>query len=164
MAETGAQDEIRAVLDQLHQALSAGDAEQMRSMLSERPDAVHIGTDADEWWTSKQIVDAMASVGGTDETQVTADDIDVHVQGDVAWAEGHGRFTMAGGSEQPMRMTTVLVREDGQWRVVQSDASIGVRTPTSSVSTRPIAGASDRDPEGPDPPARSAPLRFGQRD
>ena len=37
MAETGAQDEIRTVLDQLLEALSAGDAEQMRSMLSERP-------------------------------------------------------------------------------------------------------------------------------
>jgi ketosteroid isomerase-like protein len=33
---------------------------------------------------------------------------------------------MAGGGEQAMRMTTVLVREDGQWRVVQSHASIGV--------------------------------------
>jgi ketosteroid isomerase-like protein len=101
MAETGVQDEIRAVLDQLLEALSAGDAEQLRSMLSERPDAVHVGTDAEEWWTSKQIVDAMAAVGGADEIQMIADDIDIHVHGDVAWAEGHGRFTMAGGGSVP---------------------------------------------------------------
>jgi uncharacterized protein (TIGR02246 family) len=126
MAETGAQDEIRTVLDQLLEALSAGDAEQMRSMLSERPDAVHIGTDAEEWWTSKQIVDAMAAAGGAGEIQVIADDIDIHVHGEVAWAEGHGRFTMAGGGERPFRMTAVLVREDGQWKVVQSHACIGV--------------------------------------
>ena len=126
MAETGAQDEIRAVLDRLLEAQIAGDAEQMRSMLSERPDAVHIGTDAAEWWTSMQVVDAMAAAGGADEIQLIADDIDIHVQGDVAWAEGHGRFTMPGGGEQPVRMTTVLVCEDGQWRVVQSHASIGV--------------------------------------
>jgi ketosteroid isomerase-like protein len=55
-----------------------------------------------------------------------ADDIGINVQGDVAWPEGHGRFTMAGGGEQPMRMTTVLFREDGRWKVVQSHASIGV--------------------------------------
>ena len=90
MAETGVQDEIRAVLDQLLEALSAGDAGQMRFMLPERPDAVHIGTDAEEWWTSKQIVDAMAAVGGADEVQVIADGIDIHVYGDVAWRRDSG--------------------------------------------------------------------------
>jgi uncharacterized protein (TIGR02246 family) len=126
MAGTGAQDEVRAVFDQMIEAQNAGDAERVRSMLSERPDAVHIGTDAEEWWTSKQVVDAVAAVGGGDDIRTAADDIDVHVQGDVAWAEGRGRFTSAGGGERPVRMTGVLVREDGQWKVVQSHASIGV--------------------------------------
>jgi hypothetical protein len=64
MAGTAAQNEIRAVFDQLFAAQDAGDAERVRSMLSERPDAVHIGTDAEEWWTSKQLADDMAAVGG----------------------------------------------------------------------------------------------------
>jgi uncharacterized protein (TIGR02246 family) len=126
MAGTGAQDEVRAVFDQMIEAQNAGDAERVRSMLSECPDAVHIGTDAEEWWTSKQVVDAVAAGGGGDDIRTAADDIDVHVQGDVAWAEGRGRFTSAGGGERPVRMTGVLVREDGQWKVVQSHASIGV--------------------------------------
>jgi uncharacterized protein (TIGR02246 family) len=126
MAGTGTQDEIRAVFDRLLEAQNAGDAEGVRSRLSERPDAVHIGTDADEWWTSKQIVDAVAAVGGVDEIQAVADDVSIHVQGDVAWVEGHGRFTRAGGEERPVRMTGVFAREDGQWKVVQSHASIGV--------------------------------------
>ena len=46
MAGTGAQDEIRAVLDQLLEAQNAGDADRIGTALSERPDAVHIGTDA----------------------------------------------------------------------------------------------------------------------
>jgi uncharacterized protein (TIGR02246 family) len=126
MARTGAQDEIRAVLDQLLEAQNAGDADRIGTALSERPDAVHIGTDADEWWTTKQIVDAVAAAGGPDEIQAVADDVDIHVQGDVAWAEGRGRFTKAGGGERPVRMTGVFVREDGQWKMVQSHASIGV--------------------------------------
>jgi uncharacterized protein (TIGR02246 family) len=126
MAGTGAQDEIRAVFDQLLEAQNAGDAEGVRARLSERPGAVHIGTDADEWWTSEQIVDAVAAAGGADEIQAVADDVDIHVQGDVAWVEGRGRFTTAGGGERPVRMTGVFVREDGQWKVVQSHASIGV--------------------------------------
>lgn len=126
MAGTGAQDEIRAVFHQLLEAQNAGNAERVRSMLSERPDAVHIGTDAGEWWTSKQVADAVAAAPGGDDIQAVADDIDIHIQGDVAWAEGRARFTNASGGERPVRMTGVLVREDGQWKVAQSHASIGV--------------------------------------
>ena len=126
MAGTWAQDEVRAVLDQLIDAQNAGDAERTRLLLSERPDAIHIGTDAEEWWTSKRLVDAVAAAGDGDDIRGAAEDIDVHVQGDVAWAEGRGRFTNESGGERPVRMTAVLVREDGQWKVVQSHASIGV--------------------------------------
>jgi SnoaL-like domain len=70
MAGTGAQDGIRAVFDQLLKAQNAGDAERVRSTLSQRPDAVHIGTDAEEWWTSKQVADAVAATtGGTTSRQ-----------------------------------------------------------------------------------------------
>jgi ketosteroid isomerase-like protein len=64
--------------------------------------------------------------GGADEIQTVTDDIDTHVHGEVAWAEGRGWFTTADGGERPVRMTAVLVREGGQWKVVQSHASIGV--------------------------------------
>jgi ketosteroid isomerase-like protein len=126
MAGTGPQDEVRKVLDEMIEAQNAGDAGRLRSMLSERPDAVHIGTDAEEWWTSGQVVDAVAAASGGDDIRAVADDIDVHIHGDIAWAEGRGRFTRADGAERPVRMTGVLVREDGQWKVVQSHASIGV--------------------------------------
>jgi ketosteroid isomerase-like protein len=89
-------------------------------------------TSAGEWWTSKQILDAMAAAGD-DDIQVVADDLDVHVLGDAAWAEGRGRFTNPGGSERPVRMTAVLVREDGRWRVAQSHAPIGV--PNADIFT-----------------------------
>jgi hypothetical protein len=46
MAGTGSQDEIRKLLDELIEAQNSGDAPRLRTMLSERPDAVHIGTDA----------------------------------------------------------------------------------------------------------------------
>ena len=126
MAGTGPQDEVRKVLDEMIEAQNAGDTGRLRSMLSERPDAVHIGTDAEEWWTSGQVVDAVAAASGGDDIRAVADDIDVHIHGDIAWAEGRGRFTRADGAERPVRMTGVLVREDNQWKVVQSHASIGV--------------------------------------
>jgi adenylate cyclase len=126
MAGTGAEYEVRKVIDETLEAQNAGDAARLRSMLSGRPDAVHIGTDPEEWETSNQVVDAVAAAGGGDDIQAIADDMDIHIQGDVAWAEGRGRFTRTGGGERPVRMTCVLIRESGQWKVVQSHASIGV--------------------------------------
>jgi ketosteroid isomerase-like protein len=126
MAGTGDPDEVRMVIEETLEALNAGDAARLRSVLSQRADGAHIGTDAGEWETGSQVVDAVAAAGGADDVQVVADDIAIHIQGDVAWAEGHGRFTRAGGGEQLARMTWVLIREDGQWKFVQSHASIGV--------------------------------------
>src|SRR5262249_44358544 len=84
------------------------------------------GTDAEEWWTSTQVVDAAATAGGGNGIRGAAGDTGIHVQGDIAWTEGRGRFTRADGAERPVRVTGVLVREDGRWKVVQSHASIGV--------------------------------------
>jgi ketosteroid isomerase-like protein len=95
--------------------------------LSQRPDAVYIGTDAEEWWTSKEILDELAAgADGDGDVQVVADDLDVHLQGDVAWVEGRGRFTNRSGAERQVRMTGVLAREHGRWMLVQSHSSIGV--------------------------------------
>jgi ketosteroid isomerase-like protein len=126
MAGTGSQGKIRKLLDELIEAQNSGDAPRLRTMLSERDDAVHIGTDAGEWWSSGQFVDGVATAGGEDDIRVIADDIDVHVQGDIAWVEGRGRFTRTDGAERPVRVTGVLVREGGQWKLVQSHSSIAV--------------------------------------
>jgi ketosteroid isomerase-like protein len=118
-------DEVRAAIGEMIDAQNAGDAERLRSLLSGRPDAVHIGTDAGEWWTSKELIDG-AAADGDDDVQVVADDLDVHVHGDVAWVEGRGRFTNRSGGERPVRMTGVLIREHGRWAMAQSHASIAV--------------------------------------
>jgi ketosteroid isomerase-like protein len=63
---------------------------------------------------------------GDDGVRVLTHYVEVHVAGEVGWAEGRGRFTHPGGAERPARFTAVLLREDGRWRVVQSHASIGL--------------------------------------
>jgi ketosteroid isomerase-like protein len=118
-------EEVRAAIGAMMDAQNAGDAGRLRPLLSDRADAVHIGTDAAEWNTSQEVLDEIAAADGGD-IQAVTDDLDVHVQGDVAWAEGRGRFTNRSGQERPVRMTGVLVREHGRWTMVQSHASIGV--------------------------------------
>jgi hypothetical protein len=54
MAGAGGPDEVRRVIDATLEAQNAGDAARLSSMLSERPDGVHIGTDAGEWETTSR--------------------------------------------------------------------------------------------------------------
>jgi len=71
-------------------------------------------------------VDTVTAVPG-DGLRLVADHFDIHLQGGVAWAEGLGRISNSSGAERPVRMTCVLVREEGQWVIVQSHASLPVR-------------------------------------
>jgi uncharacterized protein (TIGR02246 family) len=116
---------IRAVINDQVDALNKGDAERLRQTLSMRPDAVHIGTGADEWWTSQQVADGVAEQADSG-IQVVLDDASTHVVGDVAWAEIRGHFSNQAGGTRPTRETVVFVRENGGWKCVQSHASIGV--------------------------------------
>lgn len=120
-----ARDEIRAAWDEVVAAQNAGDAARLGRVLSERADAVHIGTDPGEWWTSADVVAVMGNLGD-EGVRVVTDDVEVHLADEIGWIEGHGRFTRPGGAERPARFTAVLAREDGRWRIVQSHSSIGV--------------------------------------
>jgi hypothetical protein len=57
--------------------------------------------------------------------RVGLDDVAAFREGSVGWAASHGYFEM-GGRRVPMRLTAVMHQEDGEWKAIQSHASIGV--------------------------------------
>jgi len=123
-----AEKEIRAVIDEMTGALNEGDATKLDSLLSDRPGAIHLGTDPRERWTKQQLLTSITqamSVGGS-LVRAEHDEFHVDVDGDVAWTEGTGRFLNEKGAQRAFRMTGVLVREGGRWKVAQAHASIGV--------------------------------------
>jgi ketosteroid isomerase-like protein len=124
MAATAADSEIRMALEQAFDAINAGDRGRLRSFLA--PDAIHIGTDPDEWMTSEEMV---ATLGGVETLSVKAvlDDITAHGEmSDVAWAVGHAHFESGSRRSRPVRMTAVLVRDGNHWTIAHSHYSIGV--------------------------------------
>ncbi len=52
-------------------------------------------------------------------------------EGSVGWCADRARFTLPDGTEQPVRLTAVFHQEGGDWKLVQSHASFGVRNAES---------------------------------
>jgi SnoaL-like domain len=125
----GVADEQRRVLAVLHEMLDAqevGDVGRVLATFSGRPEAAHMATDGVKWETSWEAAHAVTAVPG-DGMRLVADHFDIHLQGGVAWAQGLARISNRSGAERPVRMSCVLVREHGQWVIVQSHASLPVQ-------------------------------------
>jgi hypothetical protein len=125
----GVAEEERHVLAVIHEMLDAqelGNVGRVLDTLSDRPEAAHMATDGIKWETSGEAAQAVTAVPG-DGLRLVAGHFDIHLQGGVAWAEGLGRITNQSGAERPVRMSVVLVREHGQWVIVQSHASLPVQ-------------------------------------
>ena len=125
----GVGEEERRVLAVLHEMLDAqevGSVGRVLATLSGRPEAAHMASDGVKWETSWEAAHAVTAVPG-DGLRLVADHFDIHVQGGVAWAQGLGRISNRSGAERAVRMSLVLVREQGQWVIVQSHASLPVQ-------------------------------------
>ena len=125
----GVAEEERRVLAVLHEMLDAqevGNVGRVLAAYSTRPDAAHMATDGVKWETSWEAAHAVTAVPG-DGLRLVADHFNIHIQGGVAWAEGLGRISNRSGAERPVRMSYVFVREQGEWVIVQSHASLPVR-------------------------------------
>ena len=125
----GVAEEQRRILDVLHEMLDAqelGNVGRVLDTFAGSSEAAHMATDGVKWETSWEAAHAVTAVPG-DGLRLVAGHFDVHLQGGVAWAEGLGRISNQSGAERPVRMTCVLVREQGKWVIVQSHASLPVR-------------------------------------
>ena len=130
----GVAEEERRVLAVIYEMLDAqelGNVGRVLDTLSDRPDAAHMATDGVKWETSREAAQAVTAVPG-DGLRLVANHFDVHLQGGVAWAEGLGRIINQSGTERPVRMSGVLVREHGQWVIVHRTLRFRSRTRRSS--------------------------------
>ena len=109
-------------------AIEASDIRFIERTTSHEDGVVAIGSDPSEVAEGyDQIIPLMRSStpeGGM-EIHARLDDVKAYEEGEVGWGYGRGRFETDGKSVD-VRFTATLHREDGEWKVVQSHASIGV--------------------------------------
>ncbi len=88
---------------------------------SRSDDVLVIGTDENEWIEGdavQAIWEAQADI------EIDVDDLRCYEEGSVSWMAGRITFKLPDGTNLPARITGVAHRENGEWKIVQSHASV----------------------------------------
>ena len=123
-------DELRDLTKRFYEATATGDLSFFDRHVSHQEGVVFVGTDPDEWWESFEALrEAMRAqseaMGGM---QIVPGELQAYREGNVGWVvDRDASFRLTDGTQIPFRSTVVFRREDGEWRVVHSHSSIGVR-------------------------------------
>jgi len=120
--------EIEQVLRDTLDAMVRSDVDEIGRRTSRDACVLSIGSDASEWAEGYDEIMRLlreSTPEGELGVRVGLDDVKGFREGSVGWAAGHGYFEME-GRRVPVRLTAVLHQEDGDWKAVQSHASIGV--------------------------------------
>jgi SnoaL-like domain len=124
--------ELRDLCVALSEAHSRADASFIEHHVSGQEGILSIGSDPNEWIEGEQVLEAFKQALQVDvvRSSPSEDDfikeLDAFVEGTVGWASSRFRWMSKDGSEIPMRWTAVFHREDGEWKMVQVHASVGV--------------------------------------
>jgi ketosteroid isomerase-like protein len=120
-------DDVRERIEGLLAAMSNSDGAYIRELVAEGDDVLIVGTDDIEWWRGQDGPRIWATqVEELRGMRIESSDLSAEVDGDVGWTSARLRVTLPDGSTAPpVRMTTVLRRDDGTWRLVMSHASFG---------------------------------------
>jgi hypothetical protein len=115
--------EIRETMLELYRHMLAGESDAANALISRDPATLFIGS-AGEWVDDQDALRGTYQVGS--EGLVAGDHPVAYASGEVGWFADQPSWLFADGSQAQMRMSAVLQREGGSWRIVHSHLSIGV--------------------------------------
>jgi hypothetical protein len=125
--------ELESLARDLYAAVANADPAFFERRLSDVDGLIVIGTAPGEWWSDYgAALDAirrqMKEVGTA--IRLTPGDLRAWSAGDVGWVADRPTLHL-GGREAACRHTSVFVRRDGDWRIVQHHFSMGVPDATA---------------------------------
>ncbi len=120
--------QVRDALLKFYKAFSAGDAAGFERTVSRAPDGMVIGTGPTEWLEGRDVWLAgyQEQIAAVPDIRLEAGEARAWEEGSIGWAADQPRFVFPDGTALPTRLTVVLRREDGEWRLVQAHFSVGV--------------------------------------
>ena len=116
--------DVESFTEEMYALMRAGNGKGCADLLHDEV-TVFVGTDADEWWDTPQVSKAafqeqLESTGGF---AITGGGPVGYAEGDVGWVADRPVMRI-GDQDVPMRMTCVLRRVGGGWRIVQGHLSV----------------------------------------
>ena len=120
---------VREALIAFYERFSAGDVDAFADGLAGAEEVpLVIGTAPDEWIAGRSawISTYREYVAQMPQVTLVPGDIRAFACGDAGWVADRPRISMPDGEEVPVRVTAVLHRENGDWKVVNAHFSIGV--------------------------------------
>ncbi|WP_028315415.1 nuclear transport factor 2 family protein [Desulfatibacillum aliphaticivorans] len=120
--------ELKDLYVKICEAQAIGDYAFFQEMFSQEEGALAIGTDPSEWWIGYEAITKvfqaqLEEIGGftilPGESHACCND-------SAGWIAGNPAIKMADGTEFPMRLTVVLEKAQGGWKIIQWHSSVGV--------------------------------------
>ncbi|HLB61784.1 MAG TPA: nuclear transport factor 2 family protein [Actinomycetota bacterium] len=109
-------------------AASKGDASLIDRHVSRDPGTRLIGSDPNEWLDGEEIAGFLRgeAENAAGNATFTPSEAEAYSEGSVGWASTRLTITLPDGRFVSPRWSAVFHREDGEWRFVQTHASIAV--------------------------------------
>ena len=86
-----------------------------------------IGTDPSEWWEGSATILKVLESQAEALTGLTVEgDPQAYAEGTVGWYADNVKWRLPNGAVISARFTGVCNKESGEWKIVQSHASIGI--------------------------------------
>jgi adenylate cyclase len=120
--------ELKNAVLRLYECISLGDVGAVQHLFSQQDGVLAIGSDPNEWWADYDMITqafkAQLQEGGA--RQIEAGELNAYVEGTVGWAADRRTIRLNNGKEITIRETSVFHKEDGEWKIVQLHASLGI--------------------------------------
>jgi len=128
-----ASSELRDVFQAWFRYLVAGDASWVERHVSSRAGVRLVGIGPAEWLEGPEVAEyfrgGARAWGGV--VRVSAGEIEAYSEGSVGWGLACPILTLSNGRQLSPRWSAVFHREDGDWRLVQFHASLGIANEAS---------------------------------
>jgi ketosteroid isomerase-like protein len=121
--------EIEDLVERWFEAATRGDPSLVERHVSSEPGARLVGSDPAEWLQGGPAIATFLRgevTGGGGQVTFTPSEVEAYAEASVAWAATKLTLRLADGRHISPRWTSVLRREEGVWRFVQTHASIAV--------------------------------------
>lgn len=120
--------DVQAAMRRFYERFSAGDVAAFAQSITQLEDAFVIGTDPGEWQDGRAtwIAGYEEQIAAIPGVRLEAGNLRGYAEGSLGFAADQPSFVLPDGSTIPVRLTTVMRFEDGDWRLVNAHFSVGV--------------------------------------